>query len=65
MTKKKFFSKKNHLKGKGILITESLTSFRMKKLEEAQEKHGFNHVWTIDSRVMFKNRDDKPSVYYG
>ena len=38
------FSKKKHVKGKDILITECLTSFRMNKLEEAREKCGFNHV---------------------
>ena len=36
--RKEVFSKKKHLKGKGDSITESLTSFRMKKLEEAREK---------------------------
>ena len=40
--RKEVFSKKKHLKGKGISITESLTSFRIKKLEEAREKRGFN-----------------------
>ena len=29
------FSKKKHVKGKDVSITESLTSFRMNKLEEA------------------------------
>ena len=33
--RKEAFSKKKHLKGKGISITERLTSFRMKKLQEA------------------------------
>ena len=56
-------SKKKHLKEKGISIIESLTSFRMKKLEEAREKYGFNHVWTIDGRIMFKNGNDKPRVF--
>ena len=46
--RKQVFSKKKHLKGKGISITESLTSLRMKKLEEAREKHGFKNVWSID-----------------
>ena len=36
--RKQVFSNKKHLKGKGISITERLTSFRMKKLEEAREK---------------------------
>ena len=44
MTEKKFFFKKKHLKGKVVSITESLTRFRMKKLEEAREKYGFKNV---------------------
>ena len=62
---KEVFSKKKHLKGKGISITESLTTFRMKKLKEAQEKYGFKNVWMIDGPIMFKDANDKPSVYYG
>ena len=53
--RKEVFSKKKHLKGKDISIRESLTSFGMEKLEEAREKYHFNHVWTIDGRIMFKN----------
>ena len=60
----KFFSKKEHLKGKGISITESLTSFRVKKLEDTKEKYGFKHAWTIDGCIMFKKGNGKPSVYY-
>ena len=36
----------------------------MKKLKEAQEKYGFTNAWTIDGRTMFKETNDKPSVYY-
>ena len=43
--RKEVFSKKKHLIGKGLSITESLTSFRMNKLEEAREKYCFKHVW--------------------
>ena len=64
MTENKFFSKEKLLKGKGISITESLTRFRMKKLEEAREKHGFKNVWSIDGRIMFKDANDKLRVYY-
>ena len=53
------------LKEKNISVTENLTSFRMKKLEEAREKRGFKHVRTITGRILFKNRNDKPNVYYG
>ena len=42
--RKDVFSKKKHLKEKGISVSESLTSFRVKKLEEAREKYDFNHV---------------------
>ena len=62
--RKQVFSKKKHLKGKGISITESLTSFRMKKLEKAREKHGFKYVWSIDGLIMFKDANDKLSVFY-
>ena len=37
----------------------------MKKLEEAREKYGFKHVGTTDGRIMFKDGNDKPNVYYG
>ena len=56
--------KKKHLKSKGISITESLTSFRMKKLEEAQEKVSFNHAWTIDDNILHKNQNDKPVFFF-
>ena len=63
--RKEVFSKKKYLKGTGISIKESLTSFRMKKLEEArEEKYGFKNVWSIDGRILFKDANDKPSVYY-
>ena len=52
-------------KGKGVSITESLTSFRLKKLEETRVKYGFKNVWTIDGCIMFKDANGKPSVYYG
>ena len=62
--RKQVFSKKKYLKGKGISITENLKSFMMKKLKEAQEKYGFKNVWSIDGRIMFKDVNDKPSIYY-
>ena len=54
--RKEVFCKKKYLKGKGISITESLTTFRMKKLKEAREKYGFKNVWTIDGCVMFNRQ---------
>ena len=62
--RKEAFSKKKDLKGKGISITESLTCFRMKKLEEARENNGFKNVWTIEGCIMFKDANDKLSLAY-
>ena len=62
---KEIFSKKKRLKEKSISIKESLSRFRMKKLEEAREKNSFKNVLIIAGRVMFKNINNKPSVYYG
>ena len=35
------FMNKKCLKGNGKLITESLTAFRMQKLKNARDEHGF------------------------
>ena len=38
----------------------------MQKLKNARDKYGFFNVCTIDSKVMFKNSDNrKPNIYYG
>ena len=63
--RKKSFLQEETFKRKRFLITESLTSFGMKKLEKVPEKYGFKHIWTIDGRILFKNGNDKPSTYYG
>ena len=59
------FMNKRYLKGKGKSITESLTAFRMQKLKNARDEHGFFNVWTVDGKIMFKNSENgKPNVYY-
>ena len=59
------FVNKKCLKGKGKSITESLTAFRMQKLKNARDEHGFFNVWTVDGKIMFKNSENgKPNVYY-
>ena len=59
------FMNKKCLKGKGKSITESLTAFRMQKLKNARDEHGFFNVWTVDGKIMFKNSENgKPNVYY-
>ena len=39
--KRDVFMNKKCLKGKGKSITESFTAFRMQKLKNARDKHGF------------------------
>ena len=46
--------KQKKLKGKKLLITESLTVYRMKLLDEARQKYGVRNIWTYDGRVMYK-----------
>ena len=48
----KVFSNKKKLKGKKILMTESLTVYRMKLLDESRQKYGVRNVWTY---VCIKN----------
>ena len=63
--KRDVFMNKKCLKGKGKSITESLTAFRMQKLKNARDEHGFFNVWTVDGKIMFKNSENgKPNVYY-
>ena len=48
---------KKKLKGKRLLITESLTSSRMQLLGEALKKYGVRNFWTSDGRVMVKENN--------
>ena len=50
----KVFVYKRSLKGKRLLITESLTAYRMKLLVEAQKKFEVKNVWTSDGRILYK-----------
>ena len=58
----KVFSNKKKLKGKKLLMTESLTVYRMKLLDEARQKYGVRNVWTYDGRVMYQE-NNKIYVY--
>ena len=63
-SRKKVFSNKKKLKGTNVSVTESLTKYRMGKLQEAREIHGFCNVWTFDGRVLVKGSDEKITIYY-
>ena len=60
------FNNKKRLKGTGISITESLTAERMRQLKSARDQFGFNNVWSIDGRIMYKgSTTTKPKLFYG
>ena len=61
--RRKVFYNKKKLKGKNISITESLTKFRMEKLQEARELYDRKNVWTYDGRIMFKVNDEVKIFY--
>ena len=58
----KVFSNKKKLKCKKLLITGSLTVYRMKLIEKARQKFGVRNVWTYDGRVIYKENNEI-SVY--
>ena len=63
--RKKNFSSKKLLKDSGVSITESLTAFRMKKLNNARETFGFRNVWTVNGRIFYsENGSQHAKVYY-
>ena len=45
---------KKYLKGKGKSITDSLTAFRMQRLKNARDEHGFFNVWTVHGKTFSK-----------
>ena len=46
------YSNKRKLKGKSLLITESLARVRL--LKQAQTRYGVENVWTSDGRILHK-----------
>ena len=61
----KVFKNKKRLKGTRISITESLTGTRMRFLTETRDEYGFQDVWTVDGRILYKDAKGCVSVYYG
>ena len=63
--RKKVFSSKKLLKDSGVLITKSLTAFRMKKLTNVRGTFGFSNVWTVDRRISYsENGSQHTKIYY-
>ena len=46
------YKNKKNLKGKKILLTESLTASRFNLLNKAKEKFGQRNVWTAEGRIF-------------
>ena len=55
--RREVFSFKKRLKGKNISITENLTKYRYKLLQEATAKYGRGKVWTVDGRITTRLND--------
>ena len=55
--KREIFMNKRKLKGKRLLITESLTYSRMQLFGDAQRKYGVRNVSTSYGRVMVKENN--------
>ena len=64
--RREIFINKERLKGTGVSITESITPGRMPQLRTARDQFGFNNVWSIDRRIMYKDRTStKAKLFYG
>ena len=48
------YRNKKELKGKNIVITESLTKIRYQLLLKAKSKYGVRNVWTTEGRIFTK-----------
>ena len=55
---------KRLLKESGIFVTERPTLKRMEQLKKAREQHGFVNIWTTGWKIMFKENESNPKVYY-
>ena len=64
-TRNTIYRNKKVLKGKGISVTESLTTKKFKMLEKARELHGFVNVRSQDGKIMFFDQTiNKVNVFY-
>ena len=64
-TRNTIYRNKKVLKGKGINMTESLTTKRFKMLKKARELHGFVNVWLQDGKIMlFGKTINKVNFFY-
>ena len=60
----KVFKNKKKLKGKGYLVTESLTVLRIKRHTEAHNSFGFTNVWTQEGKILCKEDNRIKVCFY-
>ena len=47
-------------------VYKNQTARRMEELTKARNEHGFENVWTIDGKILFKeNGSNKAKLFYG
>ena len=64
--RRRIFNNKKRLKGTRVSITRSLTARRMRQFKNARDQFGFNNMWSIDGRIVSKNRSStRPKLFYG
>ena len=64
--RKKVFMNKRKFKWTDISSTESLTSLRIAKLNNARDEYEINKVWKSDGRIIVMEEGSaKPEVIYG
>ena len=61
-TRAAVFRQKKKLKGTKIMLTESLTSYRIATLKKAKDYYGAHNVWTSDGEILTKVNDKVVNV---
>ena len=49
------YRNKKNLKGKKIVVTESLTAVRLDLLNKAKDKFGLKNVWSAEGRIFARS----------
>ena len=62
--RRQIFDNKKRLKGTGE--KRYITAEKMRQLKNARDQFGFNNVWSIDGRIMYKDSTTKKlKLFYG
>ena len=60
------FKHKKKIKGKYMIVTESLRKKHMEAVKKAREDHGFENVWSSERKILNKDvsKGKKIKVYF-